>query len=373
MKLIVSRKTLLNSLSTSSHFTTQKVQLPILANVLLKASNNKLSISATNLEMSFLSLIAAKSEQEGEITVPSKIFYEVVSNLNSENIEINVDKETLEVKNEKFSSKILGINASDFPQVPGSLSKNALKIEAGLLPESLSKVMYAVSSDESRPLLTGVLFLFNNDKLSLVATDGFRLSKVECTIKGSGKEFRVIIPKGILVELSKPAKNEEILFEYNSNDKQVVFQIGDMVISSRVIEGDFPDYEKIIPSNSRLKLSVDREDLMQGVKLASVFARSSSNVANFTIKEDSFKITAESASSGSQENFVDAKIEPDDKDVFAGSNGFTIAFNCGFVEDYLNSIDKGSVDIGFNDANSPGVFLNSEDKNLLHLIMPVKI
>lgn len=373
MKLVVSQKSFANALSTASRFTSSRAQLPILGNVLLETKNNKLNISATNLEMSVLISIAAKIEGEGKITVPSKVIYDIVSALDAESVELSSEKEQVFLVSGTFSSKVSAMNASDFPLIPSSLGKDFVTLTAESVFSSLSKVIYAVSADETRPTLTGALFVFEKTGLSMVATDGFRLSKKNIPLKDIGFVSKMILPKGVLSELSRLSKEEKIAFEYKKDDKQVVFQAGDMFLSSRVIEGDFPDYEKIIPAQSGLTIDVGKGELAQGVKLASVFARDVSNVVRFVITENIFKIISESSQSGSQENAVDAKISFKDKEVFGDKKEFIIAFNCRFIEDFLNSIDGDNVEIRLNDSNSPGVFLDTEDKNLLHLIMPVRI
>lgn len=373
MRLRVSRKSFVEALSIASRFTTSRAQLPILGNILLEAKNNKLNISATNLEMSVSLTIASKIEKEGVITVPSKVLYEVVSNLNSESVDLSVEKEQLCLESESFSSKILGINASDFPKIPSSIGPNAFEIDPEVLLKALPKIMYSISSDETRPTLTGALVLFDGSSLSLVATDGFRLSKYSVPLKTKEKNLKVIFPKGVLSELGRITKDEKLLFEYRKDDKQIVFQIGSIFLSSRVIEGDFPDYEKIIPTSSKLKIGVDKDDLLQSVKLAGVFARTASNVVHFVVKEKTLKLIAESSQSGSQENSIDVKISVESTDVFGEKGEFIIAFNCEFIENYLNSIDGKNLEIGFNDVNSPGLFLDTNDENLVHLIMPVRL
>jgi len=373
MKLTVSRKSLLNSLGLSTRFTTLKAQLPILGNVLLEGKNNKLNVSATNLEMSVSDSIAAKIEEEGRITVPSKAFYEVVSNLTSENVDLNSEKEQLTIKCAGFSSRVMGIDATDFPLVPMSVGSASIKIKGGVLASSLPSVIYAISSDETRPTLTGVLITFSDKLLTLVATDGYRLSKYLIPSGFKVSDFKFILPKGILSELARVNKEDEVQLEYKKEDKQVVFQIGSTFLSSRVIEGEFPNYEKIIPSKEMLKLNVDRGDLLQSVKLASVFARDASNVIKFMVSEKTLRFLSESSQLGSQENTIDAKIEANDSGVFGDSGEFIIAFNCKYVEDFLNSCDGDSIEIKFNDPNSPGVFTDPKEVNLLHLIMPVRL
>ena len=373
MKVTVSRKSLSEGLTIASRFATSRAQLPILGNILLEAIDNKLNISATNLEMSVSLSIAAKIEKEGKITVPAKVIYELVSNLTSESLDINVEKEQIYLKSENFSSRVSGINASDFPYVPNTLGKSALNLDPVKITSSIAKVIYSVSSDETRPTLTGILLIFVKDSLSFVATDGFRLSKKDMPFKNVNTNLKIILPKGVLVELERLSQDEKILFEYKKDDKQIVFKIGEIVLSSRIIEGEFPDFEKIIPTGSKLNVGVDKNDLMQGIKLASVFARDASNVVRFLITEKTFTITAESSQVGSQENNVDAKIKFSDKEVFGDGKEFLIAFNYKFIEDFLNSVDGNDLEIVFNDANSPGVFKDVEDKDFLHLIMPVRI
>jgi len=373
MKVTVSRKSLSEGLTIASRFATSRAQLPILGNILFEAVNNKLNISATNLEMSVSLSIASKIEKEGKITVPAKVIYELVSNLNSESVSIDVEKEQIFIKSENFSSRVSGINASDFPFIPNVLGKNAMNLDPVKVTSSIAKVIYSVSSDETRPTLTGILLIFIKDNLSYVATDGFRLSKKDVPFKNTNPELKIILPKGVLVELERLTSDEKVLFEYKKDDKQVVFKIGEIVLSSRIIEGEFPDFEKIIPRDSKLNLEVDKNDLMQGIKLASVFARDASNVVRFLISEKLFTITAESSQVGSQENNIDAKIKCSDKQIFGDGKEFIIAFNYKFIEDFLNSVDGNDLEILLNDANSPGVFRDLEDKDFLHLIMPVRI
>lgn len=373
MKLRVLRKSFFEALSVSTRFTAYKAQLPILGNILLEAKDNKLNICATNLEMSVSIPIAAKIESEGKITVPSKTLHDVVSNLKGENIDLEVDKEQIRLVCDKFSSQLLGINASDFPSIPTTVSKSSFEISPDLVLVSLPKVLYCVSQDETRPSLTGVLFLLKDEKISLVATDGFRLSKVDSNLKDLKTEAKIIIPKSILMELTRVAKDQKVILDYQKEERQIVFKVGDSVLSSRVIEGEFPDFEKTIPTSFKLNINIDKEEMLQAVKLASVFARDASNVVRFIASEKSLKFEAESTQAGNQENVLDVKADVLDKSILSDKSDFTIAFNCRFVEEFLNSIDGGSVDLKFNDANSPGVFLDSENKDLLHLIMPIKI
>src|SRR3989339_1900859 len=178
MKLSILQENLKNAVNLTSHFISSKAQLPILANILIKADKTKLTFSATNLENSITTSIAAKIEKEGEITVNGKILNDIVSNLSSGTIEIEMVKEQIKLSSLKFKSNILGSNTSDFPKLPKDIGKKPIILNKEEFIKSLSKILFSVSLDETRPILTGVLFLFKNKSLSLVATDGFRLSEI---------------------------------------------------------------------------------------------------------------------------------------------------------------------------------------------------
>jgi len=202
MKLTVLQENLKTAVALSSHFTSPKAQLPILGNILLKADKTKLTLSSTNLEISVKTSIAAKIEEEGEITVNGKTFNDVVSNLSSGSIEIESFQEQIKITSGKFKSNLLGSNSADFPTLPEKLEKNVFSLKRDEFVNSLSKVLFAVSTDETRPILTGVLFVFKSKNLHLVATDGFRLSEVKLKSEIEIEDLKIIIPKAVLYELT---------------------------------------------------------------------------------------------------------------------------------------------------------------------------
>jgi len=373
MKLQVLQEELSKTLNTASRFTSAKVQLPVLANVLIHTEKNKLVISATNLEMSISLSIGAKVSKEGKITVPSKTITDIVSNLSSGQINLESKKESIKVSSANFTSLISGMNTADFPKVPNSIGKKSIQIQKSKFINVLSSVLFAASADETRPVLTGVLMIIKEDHLTLVATDGFRLSqkKMKINSKGLFKDQNIIIPKSILSEILRLSNDEEYLrFSYDKSDNQVIFGSDSIVLSSRVIEGKFPDFERIIPKKTKIKVDLDKKELLQAVKLASVFARDSANVIKITIGTNQIEVNAESKASGNQKTTVDAKIETDG---LSNKNEFIVAFNYRFVEDFINTIASEDIRIEMSDPNSPVLFLNPKDVNSLHIIMPVKI
>ncbi|MFI5241250.1 MAG: DNA polymerase III subunit beta, partial [Microgenomates group bacterium] len=214
MKLQISQENLSKAVSLASRFTSTRAQLPILGNILLTVSKSKLNISSTNLEVSVSSSLTVKVEKEGEISVPSKVLSEVVSNLSKEILTLEADKEQLKISTPTFNSKVLGMNTSDFPKIPTSINKDkSVSISSEKLFEALSKVLFATSVDETRPLLTGVLFLLDKDSLTIVATDGFRLSRKKIKLEGyKGGDMKVVIPKFVLSEIGRSSDESEVSF-----------------------------------------------------------------------------------------------------------------------------------------------------------------
>jgi len=355
MDLQVLQENLSKALSTCLRFTSSKVQLPVLANILLRTNKNKLLLSATNLETSVSVQVGAKVIKEGSLTIPARVITELVNNLGPGQVNLSSDKENLKIKTQNFESVISGMSSSEFPNVPSETGAQSFRISSKNLLDALSITLFAVSVDETRPVLTGVLILIDKETLTLVATDGFRLSQKKITIDKSKEEIKLILPKGVLSELARLSDNEFVNFSYKRSDNQVVLGLSDS------------DFERIIPKETKIKVKVDKDELLRSIKLAGVFARDSANVVKLTTSENSLEVLAESSLSGSQKTSIDAKIEN------GVSGAFTIAFNYRFVEDFLNTAKGESISLEFSDPNSPALFLDDKDTNYLHIIMPVKL
>jgi DNA polymerase-3 subunit beta len=375
MKFQILQENFSKAVSIASRFASQRAQLPVLANILISAQKTKIYVNSTNLEVSVSVQVGAKIEEDGEISVPSRVFSDLISNLPKETVSIETEKEQLKISTPGFSSKVLGMNTSDFPKIPTSINKEkSTRLPLKEFLEALSFVSFATSVDETRPILTGVYFLWGKGSLTIVATDGFRLSqkKIELGSQKTQKDLgAVIVPKLILSELSRLGTEEgEIDFCLLEKEKQVVFGTEEAVLSSRLLEGEYPDFEKIIPKGSTLKVLVDKEEFERAVKLASVFARDAANVVKIKVLKDGIKVSSESGQSGSQETKVDAKVEASSG---GSADSFEIAFNYHFLEDFLHSVKGEEVKMEFTTPDKAGVFTDSGDKNYLHLIMPVKV
>lgn len=366
MKLTVLQENLANALSKTSRFASSKAQLPVLGNIKFSTHKTKLNLASTNLEVAISVSIGAQIEEEGEITIPSKVITELVSNLPAGTLNLEVEKEQVKINSQGMKSVVSGMNASDFPPIPKSIDeKGVINLPKEEFLNSLSQIMFAASTDETRPILTGILLLFKKENLFFVATDGFRLSQKKLSLKGSEKEDSVILPRTALGEISRlSADGEQILFKLNKSENQVIFGIGDTVVSSRVLDGEFPPYEKIIPKSSTTKVNLDKEELIRAVKLASIFAREAANIVKISVEKDSIAVSAESQISGNQRTKIDAKIDGPE---------IEIAYNYRFLEEFLHAVKGEDIKIEFSGPNAPGVFLDPSDTDFLHLIMPVKL
>lgn len=365
MKLKVLQEDLGKAVSIVNRFVNPRVQLPILGNIVLKASKTNLTLLATNLELSIAKKIGADVSEEGELAIPGKIISELVGNLPKGQITFESDKENLKITSSGFSGKVSGMQTSEFPKVSESIGKGNVSISVGELIHGLTKVSFCASVDETRPVINGVLFIFNKKKLTLVSTDGFRLSQKSIIIGEETELDRIILPKSAISEILRVEdQKDSIQIEVRQKESQIAFGVGEMVVASRLISGEFPKFENIIPKSSQTKVIIDKEELLRVVKLASVFAKDNANMVKFSITKNSLKVSAESPKSGSQEGEVEAKVEGGEMEII---------FNYRFVEELLNVIEGDEVIMELGGTSAPGVFRDIKDPEFLHLIMPVKI
>jgi len=371
MKLQVLQENLNSGLLTASRTISSKTQLPILSNVLLKATKEGLQILATNLETGVNIKIGAKIDREGEITIPAKIFTEIVSSLSTERIDLEVVENTLKLTTNSYQATLNGLPATEFPKFPNYSSEDLFSLPAEKLLEAINQVAFAAATDDSRPILTGILFELEGKDLSLVATDGYRLSLKKVEVNSPVKEkISLIIPARSLIEVSRvleeeKEKKEKILkMGFTKEQNQVVFVFPEIELFSRVIEGTFPDYQKIIPNSFTTKLILDREIFSREVKVVSIFARDSANIIKFKIQKDLLEMSANSPQIGENKSSLEIKQE--------GEEG-EIAFNFRFLQGFLSAVNVQEISLEINGPLNPGVFRGAGDDSFLHIIMPVRL
>jgi len=370
MKVQILQENLNKGLTIASRSISSKAQLPILGNVLIKTDKNRLQISATNLETGITLWLGAKVEEEGEITIPAKVFSEVIASLPAGKIDLSEKENILNLSSDGYKASFNGISASEFPKLPTYSSDNLISLPSEKILEAINQVAFAAATDEGRPVLTGVLFKLQGKELSLVATDGYRLSlktvELENTVK---EELSLLLPAKTLLEVGRIIGEESgetkiIQMGFTKDQNQVVFVFPESTLFSRVIEGEFPDYTKIIPQGATTKAQIDKESFNKAVKVVSIFARDSSNIIKLKLAKNLLEMSANSPQVGENINSIEQKLEGEESE---------IAFNFRFLLGFLSAISSPEVSLETTGPLNPGVFKGVGDNSFLHIIMPVRL
>ncbi|MBI5358188.1 DNA polymerase III subunit beta [Candidatus Amesbacteria bacterium] len=364
MRISILQDSLASGVNLVSKYTSNKGQLPILANILITAEKTGVTLTATNLETGIRVNIGGKVDIEGSTTVSAKNFAEFISSLPLSSVELSFKDEKLKIKSGSSQATLATIAATEFPIVP-NLSGEPIKIDGVLIKQIASEVAFAAAADESRPVLTGVRFAKTDKKLLVVATDGFRLSRKEIlSTENFSLSTVLILPSHTIQDLSRVVEEGEVNMYLMSQNNQVIFDTGKTQIISRILEGNFPDVDKIIPKEFRTQVTVDRSELLRAVRAASIFARESNNIVKFIIHNSSLIIQATGGQTGESESSIEAEATGDE---------LQISFNYKYVVDFLNSAGGESITMKFNESTTPAVFVPEKDESLIHLIMPVRI
>ena len=368
MKLICAQADLERALNIVSKAITPNTTLPVLNNILLKAEGKSLHFAATNLEVAIQFFIPAEIKAEGSITVPAKLIGSYVSLLKDENVELNlVENDTLLVKTVSSQTKIKGINASEFPTIPNLEKENTLKIQTKDLLKSITQTAFAASNNTSRPVLSGVFFDVDKDVIKVVATDSYRLAEKKLTLKDKTSiTMQCIVPVRTVMELGKilGMANEEEM-EINVSKNQILFIVGDVQLMSRLIEGKFPPYDKIIPRNTKTKLEVKVAELTNVVRRVSLFARENNNSIKLSATTDGkLNIATEETKIGEEKAELSVSVSGEEN---------KIALNAQYLFDVLNYIDCETILLEIDDKLSPAVVKPLKEQDYIYIIMPLKV
>ena len=284
MKVTVLQENLAHGLNVVSRAVSPRTTLPVLSNILIATDDGRLRLSATNLEMSITCWIGAKIEENGSTTVPSRTFSDFIGTLPNEQIEISLDHntQTLNIHSASSDTDLKCIDAEEFPPISVLDMKNGLEFEAAEFKDMVRQVSFSTSSDEARPVLTGVYMKTEEDQLSLASADGFRLSLRKTNASGNADPVDAIIPARALNELAR-ITSEKIVMMIRKDRGQFVFQTGNIELTSQLIEGHYPDFNQIIPENHTTRTVLSTEMLLKACKQAEIFAREGSHIARFNI------------------------------------------------------------------------------------------
>jgi DNA polymerase-3 subunit beta len=370
VKLSVMQENLARGLQVVSRAVSTRSTLPVLNNVLLRTEDGGLKLTATNLEIGITYWVPGKIDVGGSLTIPARLFADIVAGLPAnERVDLELQpQETLYIQAGRFATRVKGIDAEEFPAIPTAGERPTTRIPQKVLKESLGKVTFAAATDEARPVLTGVLARFEGDRLTLAAADNYRIAVEVISVLDAVEETSVVIPARSLHELSRVLADTddpvEVMLSHARN--QILFHLEGVDLVSRLIDGQFPNYQQVMPKSCTTKATVDRDELLQAVRLASLIASSSANIVKLHVGKDAeigIKVSA-AADIGDNQSEVEAKVEGD---------GTTIAFNARYLLDVLSNVYADQFSIELNGPLSPGVFKPiSDGSEYVHVVMPVK-
>ena len=377
MKVIVQQQQLAHGLNVVSHAVTSRSTLPVLSNILIKTDEGRLRLSATNLELGISAWLGAKVSEEGGLTVPSRTFSDLVTNLPNEDVILTVDERTqsLNVKCGTLNTDIKGISAEEFPPMPTPDDESAIPLNVENFKEMIQQVVFAASTEDTRPNLTGVHMSFQGDVLEMAATDGYRISISRATIGHKPPQnLEALIPARALSELSRIAVNgdETLLMSFPAGRGQVIFHLKDAELVSQLIEGNFPNYTAIIPTSFKTRTVLNTAQLLKACKQTEIIAREGSYIARLDIQPEAgstssgpqLEISANSEQTGSSEVIVDASVD---------GVPLLISFNIRYLREALEVIKTANVLLETNAANTPGMLRPVGGDSFKHIIMPMNV
>ncbi len=369
MKLTCQPSILGQALQTVSRAISTRTTLPILNNILLETTSDGLALTATNLEIGIRKVVAAEIAEEGSTTVPARLLTDFVSTLPDKDLELSLDlaTQTLQLRCASFDTHVKCIEAEEFPPGPRPDEGDRLTIPLDELLGAIEQTQMAASTDEARPVLTGELLHIEGSKLTLVATDGHRLAERKLSAAGGdGLEARLIVPARALGELPRAFKGEsgEVEVIVSKARNQVFFRAGSSEVTSRLIDGTYPNYTQVIPSKSSTSVRVSTAELTQTVRAVSLFARDSANVIRIRAAAGSLVLSATTNEVGDSRAELIAEVD--------GSE-IQIAFNARYVLDALSVMDGDQVEFQFDGPLSPGLMKPPGSDEYLYVIMPVRV
>ncbi len=368
MKLSVMQENLARGMSVVSRAVSSRSTLPVLANVLLRTEDAGLKLTATNLEIGITCWIPGRIDSEGATTIPARLLTDLVSALpSSERVDLElVGTDTLHIRAGRFATHVKGIDAEEFPTIQTAGERPTTRISQKQLRRALSETTFAAASDEARPILTGVLAKFEGDRLTLAAADNYRIAVRSIDILDPVEAVSVVIPARSLHELERVLADTddpvELVLAQARN--QVLFHLEGIDIVSRLIDGQFPNYQQVLPATHATTVELDREELLRAVRPAALIASSSANIVKLQIGGEGAGITVTAAAEvGDYTGEVEATVEGDPT---------TIAFNARYLNDVLTNVTADRFALELNGPLSPGVFRPLGDAAYVHVVMPVR-
>jgi DNA polymerase III subunit beta len=374
MELVVRKTDLLRELQLFQGIVERKNTIPILANVLLEANGTEIRMLATDLEVGLRSKCPATVSKSGSLTLPAKKLYEIVKALPETDVRIEEDKGGVKVAADRFDSRMQTLPREDFPTLPDATGTISATLPRDVLRQMVSKTQFAITGEDTRYFLNGALFLLRPDSMSLVSTDGHRLAHITVprdaakskAAKGSEEEQRVILPRKTLLELGRLLAEGEGDVLYERGENHLFFTLGDRLLISRMIDGQFPAFERVIPKNNDKHVEFDRDRLTAAVKRVALLSNERSRAVKVQIDKGKVEIASSSPEFGEAKEILMVD--------YAGAP-VTICFNAQYVLDFLGVVETDTVSLDFKDEMSQAVLkpVGAEGYEYTYVIMPMRI
>lgn len=362
MKFKVDKSVLCEGIQVVQNIITAKSTLPILSNILIETQQDKIRLTATDLDVGITCVIPVDVQEAGAITVPAKRFSDIIKELPAQSVSITTKKNNLVIIDaESCQFKIMGLGREEFPKLPEFKDKEAVKVEQLILKQMFSLTVFAASTDETRYVLNGILFKIIKSNLVLVATDGKRLAIAERKInQAADKNISVIIPIKTIHELSRNLKEDgEISLLLGQN--QMLFDFGNTVIISRLIEGEFPDYQQVTPPASNNKVRVEREQFLLAVKRAALLATQDYQAVKLEVFKNKLVVSKSTPDIGESREEVAAEYQ---------GKEMVIGFNPSYLTDVLKNLADDKVELELTDGEKPGVVRSA---GYVYIVLPMRL
>ena len=372
MELVVRKSDLLRELQLFQGIVERKNTIPILANVLIEADGDQVKLLATDLEVGLRSKCSASVAKGGSLTLPAKKLYEIIKALPETDVRIEQNKNGVKVAADRFDSRMQTLPREDFPSLPDATGTFSATLPRDLLKQMVSKTQFAITGEDTRYFLNGALFIQRSDSMSLVATDGHRLALITVSrekgkTKGKGEdEERVILPRKTLLELGRLLAEGEEEIRYERGENHLFFDIGGRLLISRMIDGQFPAFERVIPKSNDKRVEFDRDRLTSAVKRVALLSNERSRAVKFGIDKGRVEIASSSPEFGEAKEVI--IVDYDGAPV-------TICFNAQYVLDFLGVVETDSIGLEFKDEMSQAVMkpIGAENYEYTYVIMPMRV
>ncbi len=374
MEISVSKFDLLKELTATQGVVERKTTIPILSNFLFEAAGERLSITATDLDLSLRTSCSAKVKKEGACTVPARKLYDYVKLLPDGDITIKLlENHWVQIRSGRSNTKMVGMARANFPTVATFPTSGVIKIPADVLRTMIAKTIFAISNEESRYTLNGALMVLKPESVTMVATDGHRLAHIEnghAKIEGvSGGEMKTLVPKKAMTELKLLLdQGEATTVEFAKDESTLFFRVGERTLTSRQLTGQFPNYEAVLPRDNNKIVTVRCEDIASAIQRVAQFADERSGAIRLRLDNNEIKISSSSTETGESEDSIETTYQADP---------LVIGFNSQYLLDFLKASSAGEVRLEFKDPQSAGQMRPSEngdaDYKYRYIIMPMRI